>query len=91
MLKSQKVPKVTGPVKLLYELQSDAMGNVLWDYANREKAVTDLLVSHGVIEADHRLIVKEVTVRGTDQPVGIRITISPDVALAKETAAVEDA
>lgn len=91
MLKSQKVPKIIGPVKLLYELQSDAMGNVLWDYANREKAVTDLLVSHGVIEADHRLIVKEVTVRGCDQPVGVRITVLPYVGLDKASLAVEDA
>ena len=75
-LKIQKVIPVRGPVKLLYELQNDAKGpNRLWDYANREKAVTDLLVEHGIIEADHRLIVKAVTCCGIDLPVGVRITI----------------
>jgi hypothetical protein len=68
---------VRGPVKLLYELQNDARGQRLWDYANREKAVTDLLVTHGIIEADHRLIVKSVTSCGTDLPVGVRVTIEP--------------
>lgn len=66
-----------GPVKLIYELQNDAKGASLWDYTNREKAVTDLLVEHGIIEADHRLIVKEVSCKGTDDRVGVRITIEP--------------
>ena len=81
-LKIQKVVPVRGPVKLTYELQNDAKGpSKLWDYANREKAVTDLLVEHGIIEADHRLIVKEVSCKGTDDPVGIRITIEPYIGV----------
>ena len=78
-LKIQKVVPVRGPVKLTYELQNDAKGLSLWDYANREKATTDLLVEHGIIEADHRLIVKEVSCKGTDDLVGIRVTITPYV------------
>ena len=76
-LKIQKVLPQRGPVKLTYELQNDAKGISLWDYANREKAVTDLLVEHGIIEADHRLIVKEVSIKGTDDRIGIRVTIEP--------------
>lgn len=76
-LKEQRVIPVSGPVELLYELQNDARGARLWDYANREKACTDLLVEHGIIEADHRLVVKQVTCCGTDDPVGVRITITP--------------
>lgn len=77
-LNIQRVIPVRGPVKLLYELQNDARGpNKLWDYMNREKAVTDLLVEHGIIEADHRKIVRSFTVEGTDDPIGIRVTITP--------------
>ncbi len=79
-LKIQRVLPTRGPVKLTYELYNEAKGaSRLWDYANREKAVTDLLVEHGIIEADHRLIVRELTVKGTDDPVGIRITVTPYV------------
>ncbi len=78
-LKIQKVIPLRGPVKLTYELQNDAKGLSLWDYANREKAVTDLLVEHGIIEADHRLIVKEVSCKGTDDLVGVRVIITPYV------------
>ena len=76
-LKSQRVSPIIGPVKLTYELQNDARGERLWDYANREKAVTDLLVEHQIIKADHRLIVKEVLCKGIDEPVGVRVTITP--------------
>lgn len=83
-LKEQRVKPVPGPVELLYELQNDGSGNRLWDYANREKAVTDLLVENGIIEADHRLILKKVTCCGTNDSVGVRITITPYVELAKK-------
>jgi len=77
-LRFQAVQQTKGPVKLTYELQNDAVGpNRRWDYANREKAVTDLLVQHSIIERDDRFIVKELTVKGTDEPVGVRITITP--------------
>jgi Holliday junction resolvase RusA-like endonuclease len=76
-LKAQRVIPTRGPVKLTYELYNNAKGLRKWDYANREKAVTDLLVEHGIIEADHRLIVKELTVKGTDEIVGVRVTITP--------------
>ena len=77
-LKIQRVSAVKGPVQLTYELYNAARGpNKLWDYQNREKAVSDLLVEHGIIEADHRLIVKEVLCKGTDDPVGVRVTIEP--------------
>jgi Holliday junction resolvase RusA-like endonuclease len=77
-LRFQAVPQTKGPVKLTYELQNDAVGpNRRWDYANREKAVTDLLVQHSIIERDDRFIVKELTVKGIDEPVGVRVTITP--------------
>ena len=78
-----------GPVKLTYELQDDARGMRLWDYANREKAVTDLLVEHGIIEADHRLIVKELTIRGTDQIVGIEVTITPHIVVKQNSESID--
>lgn len=82
-LKEQRVIPLRGAVELLYELQNDASGKRLWDYTNREKAVTDLLVEHGIIEADHRLILKKVTCCGTDDQVGVRVTITPFLALCQ--------
>lgn len=73
-----------GPVKLTYELQDDARGARLWDYANREKAVTDLLVEHGIIEADHRQIVKELAIKGTAETVGVRVTIEPHLVVKQD-------
>ncbi len=79
-LAMQRIKPIRGPVRIVYELQDDASGkNVLWDYANREKALTDLLVEHRIIEADHRKIVKELTVRGTKNKIGVRVMIEPYV------------
>jgi len=82
-LKELHVKPISGPVKIIYELQNDARGNALWDYANREKAVTDLLVEHGIIEADHRLILKSVECRGSDEIEGVSITITQWVEACK--------
>lgn len=90
-LKTQRVIPVRGEVKLTYELQNNAKGASKWDYANREKAVTDLLVEHGIIEADHRLIVKSVTCCGTDDIVGVRVTIEPYVVLDRKPVLADDA
>ena len=75
-LKIQRVSAVKGPVKLTYELYNSARGpNKLWDYANREKACTDLLVEHGIIEADSQKCLRRLVMEWADIN-GIRITIN---------------
>ena len=73
-LQRQRPEKVTGPVRLSYEFgEPDRRKR---DLGNLEKAATDLLVAHGVIEADDNSVVREI--RLTWAPVeGVRITIEP--------------
>jgi Holliday junction resolvase RusA-like endonuclease len=77
-LQRQRPAPVKGPVELLYEVQ-DGKDNRRRDLCNLEKGVTDLLVTHGVIEADHDLIVREVRMKWAKDVVGVRVTISPFV------------
>jgi Holliday junction resolvase RusA-like endonuclease len=73
-LKCQKPRPVPGPVKLIYEVQDGKDGRRR-DLANLEKGVTDLLVDHGVIEADHDLIVREISMRWVKSIQGVKVTI----------------
>lgn len=61
MLKTQKPAKVAGPVSITIELV--APDKRRRDADNYKKGPLDLLVSHGVIEADDNRIVKQSTVR----------------------------
>lgn len=81
-LNRQRPVRVKGPVELLYEVQ-DGKDNRRRDICNLEKGVTDLLVTHGVIEADHDLIVREVRMKWAKDVVGVRVTIIPFVKAEK--------
>ena len=80
-LKRQRVIPVRGPVKLTYEVQ-DGKDERRRDIANLEKGCTDLLVEHGIIEADHDLIVRELSMVWTREVQGVRVTISPIAEVA---------
>lgn len=75
-LKSQRVIPVRGPVTLMYEVQ-DGKDNRRRDIANLEKGCTDLLVEYGIIEADHDLIVRELSMVWNREVEGVRVTIVP--------------
>ena len=61
-LNAQRHAPVPGKVSLLIEVAEPAT-KVRQDIANREKAVTDLLVTHGIIEGDDQRFVREITMR----------------------------
>lgn len=69
----QRPPRIKGPVAVLIEV-SDAESADNWDLCNREKAAMDLLVTQGVIQGDHKRIVREFAMRWADVP-GVRVTI----------------
>lgn len=75
-LKRQRPSPIKGQVEIIYEVQ-DAKDNRRRDLVNLEKGVTDLLVAHGVIEADHDLILREVRMKWAGDVVGVRVTIKP--------------
>jgi Holliday junction resolvase RusA-like endonuclease len=73
-LMRQRPKKFAGPVELLYEVQEPA-GKRKYDLGNREKALTDLLVSYGIIQADDNTIVREIRMKWA--PVeGVRVTVA---------------
>jgi Holliday junction resolvase RusA-like endonuclease len=71
----QRPSKLTGPVTLFYEVQEPA-GKRKFDLGNREKALTDLLVSHGIIQADDNTIVREIKLKWAPDVSGVRVTVS---------------
>lgn len=73
-LRSQRVIPVLGPIKISYELQ-EGHDNRRRDCFNFEKGVTDLLVEHGIIEADHDLILRGGDIGFSREVQGIRVTI----------------
>lgn len=75
-LRRQRPDPVRGQVELIYEVQ-DGKDNRRRDLCNLEKGVTDLLVAHQIIEADHDLIVREVRMKWASDVVGVRVTIKP--------------
>ena len=75
LLATQHPKPVLGKVKILIEV-AEPETDRHQDVCNREKATTDLLVSHKIIEGDHQKIVREVTMKWA--PIqGLRITITP--------------
>jgi Holliday junction resolvase RusA-like endonuclease len=70
----QRPPKFVGPVVLKYEFQEPRARK--FDLGNREKAATDLLVSHGIIQADDNTIVRGIDLRWNPEVEGVRVTIS---------------
>lgn len=69
----QRPAKLAGPVTLLYEVQRPKGRR--FDLGNREKALTDLLVSHRIIQADDDTIVQEIRLKWADVE-GVRVTVS---------------
>lgn len=74
-LLSQKPVKITGPVALDYVFEDSGRG----DLANYEKATTDLLVTHGIIEDDKRSVVRRIQLRWSTEIKGCRVYISPEM------------
>jgi len=70
----QRPPKAAGKVVLFYEFgEPDGRRR---DVGNLEKAATDLLVEHGIIEADDNSVVREIRLKWSDIQ-GMRVTITP--------------
>lgn len=73
-LNRQRPIPVKGPFKIHYEFQ-EGRDNRRRDAFNLEKGVTDLLVSHGIIEADNDLFLRFGSVAWSREVEGVRITI----------------
>jgi Holliday junction resolvase RusA-like endonuclease len=76
VLNRQKPIPVKGPFKITYELQ-EGHDNRRRDAFNFEKGVTDLLVTHGVVEADNDLFLRDGRVTWNKEVQGVRVTIEP--------------
>lgn len=79
LLNKQHPPAIRGPVRLSYALQ-DGRDKRKRDCGNYEKGVTDLLVSHGVIEADDNTIVRGIHIYWDTDVEGVRITIESEIS-----------
>lgn len=77
-LKRQHPTKIKGPVALNYVFQ-DEKDKRKRDLGNLEKATTDLLVDHGIIEADDHTIVRRISL-AWGQVEGVAVTIVPHEA-----------
>jgi len=75
-LNVQRPISIKGPVTLHYEFQ-EGQDRRKRDIGNLEKAVTDLLVQHAVIEADDNTIVREITLRWSGKVTGVLVSIVP--------------
>ena len=70
----QRPSKVAGPVILSFEFQEGRDGRKR-DISNLIKAPEDLLVSHGIIEADDGSIVRKISVAWNTEVEGVRVTV----------------
>jgi crossover junction endodeoxyribonuclease RusA len=70
----QRPRKVAGPVLLTFEFQ-EGRDNRKRDISNLVKAPEDLLVKHGIIEADDGSIVRSITSKWSPEVQGVRVTI----------------
>jgi len=75
-LKAQRPEPVKGPVMLRYLFQ-EGQDKRKRDIGNLEKAPTDLLVEHGVIEADDNTIVRGISMFWSKHITGARVEIIP--------------
>jgi Holliday junction resolvase RusA-like endonuclease len=64
MLKAQRQSPVKGPVQIEYQVAEKTKA----DLGNLEKAATDLLVSHGMIDGDDPSVVKRIVMAWGDVP-----------------------
>ena len=72
----QRPSKVAGPVFLSFEFQ-DGRDKRKRDISNLIKAPEDLLVKHGIIEADDQSIVRKIDVAWSMEVEGVRVSIHP--------------
>jgi Holliday junction resolvase RusA-like endonuclease len=70
----QRPSKVVGPVVLSFEFQ-EGRDNRKRDITNLLKAPEDLLVKHGIIQADDGSIVRSVRASWSEAVEGVRVTI----------------
>lgn len=70
----QRPRKVAGPVILSFEFQ-EGRDNRKRDISNLIKAPEDLLVKHGIIEADDGSIVREIKLKWSAEVEGVRVTV----------------
>lgn len=70
----QRPRKVAGPVILTFEFQ-EGRDNRKRDISNLIKAPEDLLVKHGIIEADDGSIVREIKLKWSAEVEGVRVTV----------------
>lgn len=75
-LQRQRPAKVLGPVSLIFEFQA-GRDKRKRDITNLLKAPEDLLVKHGVIEADDNTIVQSISANWSAEVTGVRIAITP--------------
>ena len=72
-LARQRPAKVIGPVVLTFTFEEPKRK---YDISNRLKAPEDLLVSHGIIEADDCSIVRGISARFSESVKGVKIEIT---------------
>jgi Holliday junction resolvase RusA-like endonuclease len=73
-LAAQKPPKVFGRVSLTIDVAEPKTKRAM-DLANREKAVTDLLVAHRIIQGDDQRYVRELHMRWRADISGVIVNI----------------
>lgn len=73
MLKQQKAKAIKGPVSIDYQVEDAGR----FDLPNVEKALTDLLVTHGMIEGDGRDVVRKISMEWASDVSGCRVTVKP--------------
>ncbi|MEZ0060882.1 Holliday junction resolvase RusA-like endonuclease [Bradyrhizobium elkanii] len=73
-IKRQHPPRIKGPVKLSFEFEEPKTKRPR-DLGNLEKATTDILVTHQIIEADDHSIVREIQLKWCAEVEGVRVTI----------------
>ncbi len=71
MLKQQRPKPIRGPVAIDYLVEDK--GEI--DIGNLEKAITDLLVAHGMIEGDGREVVRRIAMEWANVE-GVRVTVT---------------
>lgn len=75
-LQAQRPKPIKGPVVLRYQFQ-EGQDRRKRDIGNLEKAPTDLLVEHGVIESDDNTIVRAISLSWSKHVNGARVEIIP--------------
>jgi Holliday junction resolvase RusA-like endonuclease len=73
MVKAQRQSPIKGPVQIEYHVSNTAKA----DLGNLEKAATDLLVSHGMIEGDDPSIVKRIVLQWSEEVPALRLCVLP--------------